>query len=161
MNDVRVHTFLKSTAVSTTAEALFVWHEAPGAFERLTPPWERVRVLKLQGGIRDGATISLAVGRWPFALRWEIEHRDYTAGRSFTDVQIRGPFVSWTHLHRMIPDGTSCLLEDRIDYVLPFGWLGAAIGGPFIKDKLKRMFDYRHNVTRRAFMTPDRANARG
>lgn len=81
-------TFVATTRVPASAEAVFDWHAAPGAFERLTPPWERVRVLRHEGGIRNGARVSLLVGPGPLSLRWELEHRDYRHGRSFTDVQL-------------------------------------------------------------------------
>ena len=32
-------TFVATTSLPASAEAVFDWHEAPGAFERLTPPW--------------------------------------------------------------------------------------------------------------------------
>ena len=31
-----------------SAEEVFTWHERPGAFERLTPPWEKVKVLEME-----------------------------------------------------------------------------------------------------------------
>jgi len=142
--------FVATTRIPTSAEAVFDWHEAPGAFERLTPPWERVRVLRHEGGIRDGARVSLRVGPWPFSLRWELEHRDYQPGRSFTDVQLSGPFRSWKHVHRMIPQGpAACLLEDTIEYELPLGVIGRLIGRPLVQRKLQRLFAYRHQVTLR------------
>ncbi len=145
-------TFVRSTTVQTSAASLFDWHEAPGAFERLTPPWEAVRVLRHVGGIRDGAQVVVAVGPWPVALRWHLEHRDYRPGESFTDVQVRGPFRSWRHVHRMIPAGPhTCVLEDAIEYELPFGPLGDLVGRLFVERKLARLFAYRHDVTRRAF----------
>ena len=85
-------TFVATTSLPASAEAVFDWHESPGAFERLTPPWERVRLMRHVGGIRDGAQVSLRVGPAPFSLRWDLEHRDYQHGRSFTDVQVAGPF---------------------------------------------------------------------
>ena len=109
-------TFAVATRMPASADAVFDWHEAPGAFGRLTPPWESVRVLRHEGGIRDGARVSLLVGPRPVALRWELEHRDYQHGRSFTDVQLSGPFRYWKHVHRMIPQGPdACVLEDTID----------------------------------------------
>lgn len=148
--------FVKTIALPASAEAVFAWHEAPGAFERLTPPREPVRVLRHVGGIEDGARVSLRVGPFPFALRWELEHRDYERGRSFTDVQVRGPFRYWKHVHRMIPQGAQdCVLEDAIEYELPFGRLGRVIGRLFMQPKLRRLFAYRHAVTRRAFERPD------
>lgn len=150
MSDHRL-TFVKSISLPATADEVFDWHEAPGAFERLTPPREPVRVLRHEGGIRDGARVSLRVGPWPFALRWDLEHRDYLCGRSFTDVQLRGPFKSWTHVHRMIPEGAGCRLEDAIESEMPFGRLGRLVGRLFVQPKLRRLFAFRHEVTRRAF----------
>lgn len=145
-------TFSAVSPIPASAREVFDWHEAPGAFERLTPPWERVRVLRHEGGIRDGAQVSLLVGPPPFALRWDLEHRDYQYGSSFTDVQVRGPFRYWRHVHKMIPQGPhACLLDDSIEFELPLGILGKVIGGPIARRKLTRLFEYRHAVTLRAF----------
>jgi ligand-binding SRPBCC domain-containing protein len=145
-------TFVATSRIPASAEAVFDWHEAPGAFEQLTPSWERVRVLRHEGGIRDGARVSLLVGPAPFSMRWDLEHRDYQYGRSFTDLQRSGPFRYWRHVHRMIPQGPdACVLEDTIEYELPLGGLGRLFGRPFVQRKLKRLFAYRHAVTRRAF----------
>jgi len=147
-----VRVFLRTTPVNASARALFDWHEAPGAFQRLTPPGEPVRLLKQVGGIRDGAQVSVRVGPWPFALRWDLEHCDYRPGESFTDVQVRGPFTSWRHVHRMVPTGPdTCVLEDRIEFELPFGPLGALAARLFVEPKLSRLFAFRHQVTRQAF----------
>ena len=144
--------FVKSISLPASAEAVFAWHEASGAFERLTPPTEPVTVLRHVGGIKDGAQVSLRVGPWPLSLRWDLEHRDYQEGRSFTDVQVRGPFRSWTHVHRMIPQGpSSSVLEDAIEYEMPFGILGRMAARIFMQPKLARLFAFRHEVTRRAF----------
>lgn len=144
-----------------SAEAVFDWHERPGAFERLTPPGEPVQVLSHAGGIKDGARVSLKVGPWPFSLRWDLEHRDYHYGRSFSDVQVRGPFKSWRHVHSMIPAGPdACRLEDAIEYEMPLGVLGKVIGRLVMQPKLRRLFDFRHEVTRQAFERPHPASAR-
>jgi len=145
-------TFAATTRIPASAEAVFGWHEAPGAFERLTPPWERVRVVRHEGGIHNGAQVSLLVGPSYLSLRWDLEHLEYQYGRSFTDCQVRGPFRSWRHRHRMIPSGPdACVLEDAIDYELPFGALGRVLGGPLVQWKLKRLFAFRHQVTKMAF----------
>lgn len=158
MRDGNLMTFVARTVIPAPAEAVFAWHEAPGAFERLTPPWEPVRVVRHVGGIRDGARVSLRVGLWPFSLRWDLRHVDYQSGRSFTDEQVSGPFRSWRHVHRMIPDGPdACVLDDTIEYELPLGVIGALIGWWFVQRKLKRLFTYRHAVTLRAF--PENADA--
>jgi hypothetical protein len=70
---VRRLTFTATTLIPATAEAVFAWHEAPGAFERLTPPWERVQVLRHEGGIRDGAAPFDPLGQ-VFALH-QLHHQ--------------------------------------------------------------------------------------
>jgi hypothetical protein len=89
------------------------------------------------------------VSAGPARLSWEAEHRDLIEGRQFRDVQIRGPFAAWDHLHRMQPNGEGCILEDRIEYALPAGAAGRLVAGGFVHDKLERLFDYRHRTTAR------------
>jgi uncharacterized protein (TIGR01777 family) len=131
-----------------SADAAFAWHERPGAFERLTPPWEHAEVVERTGGIKDGGRVVVRVGA-PMALRWVARHRDYQAGRQFVDEQVEGPFARWVHLHRFDPDGPSaCIITDRIDYSPPLGAVGAA-GEPFlIRPRLERMLGYRHELLR-------------
>lgn len=132
-----------------SADALFAWHENPGAFDRLTPGFMPARVVARTGGIRDGARVTLEVPVGPVSTRWEIEHEGYEAGRGFRDVQRSGPFASWVHDHRMEPqpDGTS-VLEDRIRYALPMGLLGELGGGAFTRERLTRLLEWRHALTR-------------
>jgi len=142
-------TFVRRTRIAAPVERVFRWHELPGAFEKLTPPGEPVRVIEQSGGIRDGGRMELAIGRWPMRVRWIAEHSGYTAHQQFRDTQIHGPFRRWEHTHRVEPDGPlACYLEDRIEYALPFGRLGAWLAGRAIERKLDRLFRYRHQVTR-------------
>ena len=147
------------------AAELFAWHERPGAFERLAPPWQRVEVLASDRSVRDGARVTLRARVAPPALAplhplvdpllalavpevWEVEHRDYEPGRQFRDVMRRGPFARWSHLHRVAPDGPAAsTLTDAVDYALPLGALGAAAGGRVAAAELARLFRYRHAVT--------------
>ncbi len=131
-----------------SAEELFRWHEAPGAFEKLMPPGEAVAVLERTRGIRDGACVVVRIGRWPFTFRWELEHRDYIFGRQFCDVQIRGPFRSYRHFHLMQPESDhSCWLEDRIEFSLPLQPVSSWLVAPLIMRKFERLFAYRHRAT--------------
>lgn len=139
--------FVRRLVVPVSPEALFAWHERPGAFERLSPPWDRPRVLFAQGGIRDGARVRLSVRTGPIRTTWELEHQEYQAGRQFCDIMRRGPFASWRHLHAVSPHPLGSELEDRIDCALPGGWLGEALGGWYTRRTLERVFRYRHALT--------------
>lgn len=126
----------------------FAWHERPGAFARLTPPWENVRVLAQTGGIGAGARVSLESKVGPLAVRWEIEHRDYLAGRQFVDEQRSGPFAAWRHEHLFVaaPDGGT-ELTDRVIFALPGAFAGELVAGGYVRRRLERLFAYRHAVT--------------
>jgi len=140
--------FVRRSHLDAPAAEVFRWHARPGAFERLTPPWEPVRVVERHGGIEDGGRVVLRMGPGPFGVRWVAEHFDYVEGERFRDRQAAGPFAHWLHTHRVEPDGgDACWLEDRIEYALPFGALGALFGNAFTRRKLDRMFRYRHRVT--------------
>ncbi|MDP3071512.1 MAG: TIGR01777 family oxidoreductase [Opitutaceae bacterium] len=141
--------FRRSVRIERPAPEVFAWHERPGAFARLCPPWERVEVLAHVGGIRDGARVSLRTRIGPFWTAWEIVHRDYVAGRQFRDVLLRGPFAKWEHLHLIEPAGPgACVLTDEIRYRLPLGALGRLGGAALARRQLERMFVYRHAVTK-------------
>lgn len=137
-----------SSEIPSPAQTVFDWHARPGAFQRLTPPWMDVR-LREHEGIRDGDKAVMRVGLGPVSVKWVAEHRGFEAGRQFEDVQVKGPFRSWTHTHRMEPLGNDrCRLHDEIAYELPFGNLGQTLGASMVSDRLDRQFAYRHRVTR-------------
>ena len=145
---MNVKGFVRRARIDAPAEEVFRWHARPGAFERLNPPWAGVTVAERFGGIEDGARVVLKVPVGPAHVRWVAEHRDYMEGCQFCDVQVEGPFARWEHTHRFQPDGPdACLLEDRVEYALPFGVAGGVIGGPFVRRMLARMFAYRHRIT--------------
>jgi len=142
-----VPTFTRRLSVGVSAERLFAWHDHRGAFERLAPPWQPVRLARFDG-IRDGQRAVIKLGPGPASLSWVAEHRDFIAGRQFRDVQLKGPFARWEHTHRMIPDSANAsVLEDHIEYRLPLAPLSSSIGGSLARAQIDRMFAYRHRVT--------------
>ncbi len=145
----RSHFVLRSR-LDVPAAAAFAWHTRPGAFERLSPPWDRVRVVERSGsGVEDGARLVLEIRKGPARQRWVAVHSGYEPGRRFVDTQESGPFAAWQHTHTVEPDGdNACTLEDSIAYSLPGGLLGATLGGPIARRTLERMFAFRHVRTR-------------
>lgn len=132
------------------AEQLFAWHARPGAFERLTPPWEHVQVLRRVGSeLEEGMRVELRMRMGPLPVRWVAEHTRLIPGSLFQDTQLSGPFARWVHTHRMWPEPPdSSVLEDEVEYALPLGSLGRLAGGRMVLHKLERMFSWRHSITR-------------
>lgn len=128
-----------------SASEAFAWHERAGAFERLSPPWQSVRILERRGGIRDGARVTLDLGA-PIG-RWELEHHDYVSGAAFHDRQVRGPFAHYRHAHRFRDEGGVGVLTDALEFALPLAPLSRPAEG-FVRDEFARLFAWRHRVTR-------------
>lgn len=136
--------------IEAPAQELFAWHERPGAFMRLAPPWTPITLEHFEG-IREGQKAIIRLGKKPFTIRWVAEHRNYLAGQEFTDVQLQGPFRVWQHTHRMdmdADDDTTSTLTDAITYRLPLGALGKLVGEPLLAPQLNAQFAYRHRITK-------------
>lgn len=145
------HSFERQTQLDVSREALFAWHERPGAFERLAPPFAAPELVETDGTLKDGARTILKVPAGPISRRWVAEHRDYRAGYSFTDVQVSGPFAKWEHTHRFADHGAGSRLTDSIRYRLPLAPISHWVAGGFVAKQLKRTFDFREFALKRDF----------
>lgn len=142
--------FTKESVIKASPERVFSFHELPDAFARLVPPWEDARVIQMAdiSVIGSRAIIETRL----FGLipsRWVAEHTIYDSPHMFEDIQVSGPFKSWRHRHVVMPHLDGAILQDDIEFEPPF-WIFGALAAPFaIVPKLEKMFEYRHDVTRK------------
>ena len=136
------------STVPFPADAVYAWHVRPGAFERLSPPWQEVRVVERSGGIEDRGILVFEFGAGPLHGRWVAVHGDAEPGRRFSDRQLHGPFRAWEHTHTFVPDGLDrTVVEDHVEYELPLGAAGDVVGGVPVRHFLERLFRFRHERT--------------
>jgi ligand-binding SRPBCC domain-containing protein len=148
--------FVKESLILAPPARVFAFHESPGALTRLTPPWEKVEIERGGDSIRPGSRAVIATRFGPFRLRWVAEHTEYDPPHLFADRQVSGPFASWYHRHRFLDDGQGrTILRDEVDYSLPLGRLGRLLAGRMIEKKLGRMFDHRHEETKKIVESGD------
>lgn len=143
-------TFTLRSPVPVSAEELYAWHARPLAFQRLQPPWEVARVVSQEGAFgTDGHRVAIrtkTVG--PLRATWLAEGFDFRPGRGFRDRALTGPFAHWLHTHTFEPNGAGAAhLEDRIEYRLPLGLPGRLLAGRAVRNRLARVFAYRHFIT--------------
>jgi len=139
-----VSVFVHRSIVPGSAEDVFRWHERPEALWDLTPSrW--VRIEQRVGGVRDGGRVILSIGLGPLRIRWEARHYGYVRGQQFSDEQIRGPFRTWRHTHRVEAlDSSRSLYEDRIEYALPGGHLVQRLTDGLVRRLLSGILVRRH-----------------
>jgi len=65
------------------------------------------------------------------------------------DTAVKSPFKFWKHSHIFTQiDKGKTKLHDRVEFELPFGFLGRVFEG-LVAWQLEKMFLYRHNETRK------------
>jgi ligand-binding SRPBCC domain-containing protein len=141
--------FVKESLIEARPERVFAFHELPDALARLTPPWEKARVIQPAPDLHVGATAIVETRLFGlFPVRWVAKHTLYDPPRMFEDIQVSGPFHSWRHRHIVEPHQDGAILRDDVEYEPPLGFIGRLSAPVLIIPRLQRMFDYRHQVTR-------------
>jgi ligand-binding SRPBCC domain-containing protein len=141
------HTFLLSTQqiIPIPVEKAFSFFEKPENLSEITPEWLnfRFKMKGTQSKTYKGAEFDYTI-RW-FAIRinWHTLISEYRHPVMFTDVQVKGPYALWKHLHTFepVPEGT--LLKDFVTYRIPFGFFGNILFGTIIRKQLRDIFSYR------------------
>lgn len=152
----------RQSVLDAPVEEVFAWHERPGSAERLTPPWEPVRVERTAESPRVGnRTVFRTSVPGPFALRWVTEYTGYEPRRGF-DARTTGPLASWEHRHRFAAaDDGRTRVTDEVAYEPPGRWGGRAAAWPVVRPRLRRMLDYRHRQLAGDLAVHQRARERG
>lgn len=141
------HPFTWESALPYSREEVFAWHERPGAFARLNPPWRPVTIISQAPSLHDGSFVTIKLPLLgPVGIEWTLEHFGYSSPEQFCDRQLSGPFHSWEHRHLFTPlNRTSSTLRDEIRFKLP---ALLSPGAPFVRAELTRLFSFRHNLLR-------------
>ncbi len=127
-----------SSVLASPINEVFAWHARPGAFTRLTPPWQPATLVSESESLADGT----AVLKLPGGLTWVSKHdpAGYDPPHRFVDVIAQGGISSmpvavllrWRHSHEFAEEGTThTRLTDRVE--TPIG-----------SRALRPMFRYRH-----------------
>ena len=148
-----------SSTFPVSQQQLYNYHATPGAFQRLSPPWEKMRLVNWKGGIATqhrskelqmgdistGTEVQIEMTVGPLKVPLVAKHIEHQEPGGFTDVQLRGPFKKWRHVHQFQSsvDSASSILTDDITYEAPFGFLTNGI----VKNKINALFAFRHRRT--------------
>jgi ligand-binding SRPBCC domain-containing protein len=138
------HLLEQAQLVARPREEVFTFFADARNLEAITPPSLRFRILTPTPVLMAPGTLidyRLSLSGVPF--RWRTCIEAFEPGRRFVDVQLRGPYRRWRHVHEFedAPGGT--LVRDRIEYQLPFGPLGELAHVLFVARQLRAIFQHR------------------
>ncbi len=134
-----------SQVLALPRKQAFAFFEDPRNLFDITPDWlhfvmrDRDRVTEMF----DGAAFDYTIHWLGIPLRWRSRIEGYLPPARFTDVQLVGPYRSWSHLHTFEEDDLGTLMRDTVRYQLPFGPLGDAVHAIAVRGQLENIFRYR------------------
>lgn len=76
-------------------------------------------------------------------MRWRSQLTDIHPPYSFVDTQLSGPYKYWEHTHKFEKNNGFTIVHDIVKYSLPLGIIGEIVHALYIKNKLKKVFNYR------------------
>ena len=132
---------LTSQFLPVPPEKAFTFFEDPRNLFGITPPWLDFRMKDpTRADVFENAEFDYTIRWFGLRMRWRSRIKDYVPPEQFTDIQIIGPYRSWTHRHRLSAFAQGTLMEDEVLYGLPFY---ALLFAPLIRSQLRDIFLYR------------------
>src|SRR5690606_2300244 len=141
MSLYQIHTVLK---LPITVDIAWDFLFNPENLQNITPA--NMKLIIVCGDDRRmylGQIIQYTVKPFPFLkVKWVSEITHVQNKEYFVDELRFGPYSLWHHKHFITPIEGGVLMEDIVDYKLPFGFLGKIMHTLIVKNQLKSIFDY-------------------
>lgn len=117
----------------------------PKNLKTITPPHMGFHILSgADKPMHAGQIIQYMVKPFPLmSTKWVTEITHVVQDEYFVDEQRFGPYSLWHHKHFLKEVDQGVLMEDIIDYKLPFGVFGTLMHPMVVKPQLKKIFEYR------------------
>ena len=143
--DRGTHQLTASQVLTLPRQQAFAFFEDPRNLFDITPDWLSF-VMKDRDSkteMFEGAEFDYTIRWFGIPIPWKSRMIGYKPPGQFTDIQLIGPYRSWSHLHSFeeVSDGT--LMLDTVTYQLPLGPLGNLAHALTVRHQLADIFRYR------------------
>ncbi|MGB0744946.1 MAG: SRPBCC family protein [Opitutales bacterium] len=141
----KIHTLFREQVIKTDIERAWQFISVPANLDAITPPDMSFEIITdIPEVMYNGLLIEYRVGIPLMGKQtWLTELKHIREGHSFVDEQRIGPYKLWYHYHEITEVGGGVRFIDRVNYVMPFGPLGAIAHALYVKKQLKHVFDFR------------------
>jgi uncharacterized protein (TIGR01777 family) len=125
-------------------EEIFPFFADARNLERITPPTLGFKIIgDLPEEVREGLEINYKLRVHGVPVSWKTLITEWLPPKKFVDVQLSGPYTLWRHTHEFTPLSEGTLMRDRVRYRVPLGAVGGLIAGAFVKNDVRKIFDFR------------------
>lgn len=135
-----------TTAIEVPAplDEVFPFFSNPQNLGLLTPEDFKFQITQaLPAEMRAGMKIHYRVRVLRIPLRWTSEIPLWEPPHRFVDVQLRGPYRHWRHLHEFHETKAGTRITDTVDYAVPAWIFEGLVHRLFVRPDLARIFQYR------------------
>ena len=139
------------TVIDAPLDQTFAFFSKAANLGVITPAAMQCSIQGQPPPMAAGALIDYRVCVGPRPVRWRTRITTWEPGRSFADLQEKGPYRFWWHNHTFQADGPRTVMEDRVYYTPPLGLVGRLANRVFIRSTLREIFQYRGDVIRLRF----------
>jgi ligand-binding SRPBCC domain-containing protein len=116
----------------------------------LIPPDSGMRVVSAPDIIQCGSRLEFQANAFGQSLNMVHEVTELVAPSRITEVQLKGLFKKWVHVHLVEEDVPGRVVAiDRIEFEPPGGMLGFLVTPRRIIDQLESLFAHRHSQMRK------------
>jgi ligand-binding SRPBCC domain-containing protein len=84
-------------------------------------------------------------------MNWMTEITHVKEGEYFVDEQRFGPYALWHHQHHFKAIKGGVLMNDILNYAMPYGLIGRLSNTVFVGKQIKKIFEYREKAIREIF----------
>jgi ligand-binding SRPBCC domain-containing protein len=143
--DRATHRLSASQVLPLSRKEAFVFFEDPRNLFDITPDWLRfiMKEKEAKSEMFEGAEFDYTIRWFGIPMPWKSRIIGYKSPEQFTDVQLVGPYSSWSHLHTFDDAEGGTLMRDIVTYRLFFGPLGNMVHALAVRKQLEDIFRYR------------------
>ena len=127
---------------------------SPNNLSIITPPEMSFKVLseindmEIYNGMKIDYSVKPIFG---IPMHWQTEIYNVKKKQTFSDRQLKGPYKVWEHTHSFTEMKGGVMMDDVVNYQLPFWILGNIAHTLIVKNKIKNIFVYRKQVLEKIF----------
>ena len=146
-----MHTLTTSMRLPLPRDQVFAFFAEASNLQRITPPelgFEMVTPQPIH--LSEGTRIDYRLHLFGIPFSWQSEIQRWEPPEAFVDVQRRGPYKHWVHTHRFREEQGVTIIEDEVQYALPYAPLGELVY-PLVRLQLYRIFRYRQHAIQAYF----------
>ncbi len=145
---MRTYTVESSVTIAAPIEAVYGFHLDVANLSKISPSWISATLVKEEGeGL--GKLLYLKMSVFGVASNWVVKIDEYDPPFRLTDLVLHGPLPYFRHTRTFRqPSAELTELHDKLEYAVPFGFIGRMANALSIRRMIELMFNYRHRVTK-------------